>query len=376
MLIHKVKKGETVYSIAEGYGVSPKVIIENNALSYPDRLPIGRELLILMPTKTYTSRRGDEIEKVCKRFSLEKEELLRNNPSLSAMAKIYPEEIFSIRYPEKSHGLIFTNGYLYDGCSTDKLSSLLRYLSEVTLCSSIYEKNQVRNIFDARRFKEFIKKKGKKLNLRIYLKGPLDENYFNESSPSQFLKAAKSIEADGIILPIPASADQKALISFIENLYEILKNEQITLTLEYTKDTPVAIESSCDRKIICRDGTLERLLTQQSDELKFYTEICPKIKAERTMLDLSPFAYRENKGVDLESMLMECDRNLKEIYEGPDGMILYFGEGAKRCVMPSLKYIKAKLDLVGELGFMGVCIDIMRCPRSHIMMLSSLFHIC
>ena len=57
MQIHRVKEGESIYSIAREYGVHPSKIIENNGIRNPSRLTVGRELLILIPTRTYTARR-------------------------------------------------------------------------------------------------------------------------------------------------------------------------------------------------------------------------------------------------------------------------------------------------------------------------------
>ena len=39
----------------------------------------------------------------------------------------------------------------------------------------------------------------------------------------------------------------------------------------------------------------------------------------------------------------------------------------------AMENIKAKLDLAGELGFMGISFDIMRVPIEHLMMISTSF---
>ena len=70
MVIHTVKSGETLYKISKLYGVSPAKIIENNGLRHPDRLSVGKKLLILTPTKSYTVRGGDTIERIARRFGV------------------------------------------------------------------------------------------------------------------------------------------------------------------------------------------------------------------------------------------------------------------------------------------------------------------
>ena len=375
MIIHTVKKGESLYSIAEKYGVSPRVIEENNSLSQPQRLSIGRELLILMPTKTYTARRGDTVEDICKRFSVRKEDILKNNPSLSAMAKLYPEEMLCIKYPERSHGLIFTVGYLYDGCNRERLCEMMRYLSEVALCSAVYERGRVKEIFRARAEAEEIKKQKLRLSLRIYPRPPYTDGYFTKETIAQFINAAKEIGADGIILPLKKAVLEKVGVDFIKELDEALGKENITLTIEVYKNADRELMKSIKRSIVCRDTTLEKAMGEEEDEFKEYNELYTKITPQKTMLDLSPFAYLDKEAVPIDTALYECEKKSAEIFSESDD-ILNFKLGEKRCLLPSLKYVKAKLDTIAELGFMGVCIDILRCPRSHIMTLSSLFHIC
>ena len=117
MYIHTVKEGETVYSIAEKYGVSPSKIIENNLIAQPSKLIVGEELLILVPTRTYSVRNGDSLEEVCKRFAISKEDIRKNNPYLVGRDKLFAEEILAIKYPPQKRGLALLNGYVYKGCS-------------------------------------------------------------------------------------------------------------------------------------------------------------------------------------------------------------------------------------------------------------------
>jgi hypothetical protein len=49
MLIHIVQSGDTLYDIAEKYGVSVEDIVKANELENPDWLSIGQELIIPSP---------------------------------------------------------------------------------------------------------------------------------------------------------------------------------------------------------------------------------------------------------------------------------------------------------------------------------------
>ena len=50
MIIHTVSSGQSLWTIANYYGVSVASIIETNELTYPNRLVIGQALVI--PTGT------------------------------------------------------------------------------------------------------------------------------------------------------------------------------------------------------------------------------------------------------------------------------------------------------------------------------------
>lgn len=58
MQIHVVKKGDTVWSVARRYGVSPQRIIADNGLSGQPYLVVGQALIILIPETVHTVDRG------------------------------------------------------------------------------------------------------------------------------------------------------------------------------------------------------------------------------------------------------------------------------------------------------------------------------
>ena len=59
MLIHTVKRGETLYSIANLYGVSPELLALNNDIT--GTLVVGDDLVILFPKQTHTVTQGETI---------------------------------------------------------------------------------------------------------------------------------------------------------------------------------------------------------------------------------------------------------------------------------------------------------------------------
>ena len=72
MLIHVVKPGDTVYSIALEYGIPMSQLILDNGLETSSRLAVGQALVVQFPTQTHTVHPGEtlHIQGLCKLFYL------------------------------------------------------------------------------------------------------------------------------------------------------------------------------------------------------------------------------------------------------------------------------------------------------------------
>ncbi|WP_238650589.1 LysM peptidoglycan-binding domain-containing protein [Paenibacillus piscarius] len=70
MQIHVVQPGQTLYGIAQAYGVSTDAIEEANKLSAPERLVSGQALVIPIAGHYYWVQPGDSLYSIAKRFSL------------------------------------------------------------------------------------------------------------------------------------------------------------------------------------------------------------------------------------------------------------------------------------------------------------------
>ena len=369
MQIHRVKSGETIYSIAREYGVSPRKIIENNGLKNPDSLAIGRELLILIPTRTYTARYGDTLEAISKRFSVSREELLKNNPALAGTEKIYPEEIFAVKYPEKNHGTLLLNGYLYRDYSAERLSFMLPYLSHLTLSACTYDRGKIRRLFRASEAVNNTKTLGKRLAMRIYIPNP--EQTETESLISAAISEAKALGCEEITLAISGASENTGLYNSLSEIKNALLAEGLSLNIE----TDGSISKSClsvpKTLILCRDDCL----SSAEQSLELYKNFQNEAEPSSVFIDLSPFAYRNGAPVPIDEAMNIADREGAPISTSEDKMTLSFKWRSEEFILPSLENIKAKLDLIGELGYLGCSVDVMRCPISHLMMLSSLFHL-
>lgn len=133
MQIYTVASGDSIYSIARSFGVSPSLIISDNELSDPTKLAIGQSLLIRQPTETYTVKSGDSLSSIAAQFGIDEGELWRSNPSLGGRSDIYPGETLVIRAEPHGNGELITSAYVYPFVDTDILRTTLPYLSYITI---------------------------------------------------------------------------------------------------------------------------------------------------------------------------------------------------------------------------------------------------
>ncbi len=129
---HKVRRGETLYEIAKGYGTSVNAIIRRNNIRNPRLLRAGVNLVIpthpdrgwrqpapngvaaaaakvLPPLDTptgfvksfYTVRKGDNLSVIARRLGVAVRKLQRWN-GLGGSTRIYPSQVLQYLYPGKS----------------------------------------------------------------------------------------------------------------------------------------------------------------------------------------------------------------------------------------------------------------------------------
>ncbi len=150
MIIHVVKQGETISSIAELYGKSAERLALENGLIETDRLAVGETLVILYHEIEYTVEEGDTLGNIARKYNVSIMELLRNNPYLSDRQYIYPGEVIVIKYMAERTRKITTNGFAYPFVNIDTLRKTLPFLTYLTVFSYYYtDRGEIININDA-----------------------------------------------------------------------------------------------------------------------------------------------------------------------------------------------------------------------------------
>lgn len=133
MEIYVVQRGDTVFSIANRYGVSAQRIISSNHITDPNNLVVGQALIILIPDVVYTVLPGDTLSAVAARFGITERVLLQNNPELIGVPFLTTGQTIVIRYQGEKLRQVRLNGYAYPYIQRALLERTLPYLTSLTI---------------------------------------------------------------------------------------------------------------------------------------------------------------------------------------------------------------------------------------------------
>lgn len=132
MIIHTVRRNESINSIAREYGVTTqRIIIDNNLYNLP-YLVIGQAILIRIPDVVHTVRRGDTLSGIALQYGVSESELYQRNPNLTQRNTINIGEQIVIAYQNQGTSTIETYGYVYPYVRQNVLSGAL---PNITKCA-------------------------------------------------------------------------------------------------------------------------------------------------------------------------------------------------------------------------------------------------
>ena len=98
MVLHIVEPGQTLYSIARQYGVSPERLRTNNGIGPTAQLAVGQCIAVLFPLVTHVVRAGETLYSIADAYGTTVLQLLRNNLFLNGRDLLLPGMVLVIRY--------------------------------------------------------------------------------------------------------------------------------------------------------------------------------------------------------------------------------------------------------------------------------------
>jgi len=359
MRIHTVRAGESISDIAKLYGVDESALRIHNSIS-EDRLCEGDELLILIPTRTYTPRPKDSAEGIAARFGLRSSDIIQNNKEL--MKSKNPKNL-ALKYAPHPYGAGAANGYFYKDCSLSRLECALPYLTYVTFASAMLTDEGCEMIFRSPDAIKKCKESGVVPLIKVYDRRLC--GWDDDKAVSELIRIAKSGGYGGITLDISDSErSEDELSEFIVNLRgSMIGNELILITELDGKEKRAAADYS--------DGcVLENDPAEPIDSFKKKLgEFADSGESIKTFVELPSFGRQREDYIPITEA-RELGRKSGVILPLDHTSSLVFFEHKRkgRIIYPSLKYIKAILDQINEFSYMGISFDIMRTPCTFLYM--------
>lgn len=132
MVIHVVRSGDSIYSIAQEYGVPVSQILNDNQLVDPARLAVGQTIVIRFPRQVHTVQEGQSLSSIAEQYGLTVRQMQRNNPVLEGGTTIYPGQTLVISYRQEKLGTLSVNGYAYPFIDKPLLRETLPFLTFMT----------------------------------------------------------------------------------------------------------------------------------------------------------------------------------------------------------------------------------------------------
>lgn len=129
MLIYVVKQGDTIYQIANRFGLDWKKIIEDNKLTHPNELVVGQTIVILADEVNYTIVRGDRLTTIANMFGVSVADVLRANPELALNSVLQIGQQITIPLPDVRLGSMEANGYAFPHIPSEVLNATLPHLT-------------------------------------------------------------------------------------------------------------------------------------------------------------------------------------------------------------------------------------------------------
>lgn len=138
MIIHVVKPGESLYSIARFYGATPSRVISENELANPNNLVVGQTIAITEGTSKHRVQPGQSIYLIASQYGVSVRSILAANPGINP-SQLSVGQIINIPIRTEKRGTIEVNGYAFPNINMDVLQKTLPYLTYLSIFS--YEVN-------------------------------------------------------------------------------------------------------------------------------------------------------------------------------------------------------------------------------------------
>lgn len=132
MQIHIVRPGDTPASVAARFDIPTALLLSLNGLNTQSVLVVGQALLIRVPRETHTVRAGETVYSIARLYGLSPRQLYQNNFFLGGRGALSVGDTLVIAYNDEPKRTIDVNAYAYPYIEADLLHAALPYLTYLT----------------------------------------------------------------------------------------------------------------------------------------------------------------------------------------------------------------------------------------------------
>ena len=309
MYIHTTNENEAIKDIAKAYGVSCESIINNNELV--DVIPtVGEEILILTPTRTYTVRYGDTLERLAIRFGMRRADITALNPWIETDGLTVGSEI-ALKYDERKHGMAVANGYFYSDCSIMQLRRALPFLTYVTVAAAVCDNGNIKPIFNDSEVLDILQSTNKIPLIRIYDKSEKSEHLYGkqrEQYITSLIDYARQKNYKGIVLNV-SSRFEREFTEFIVELKGKMIGCDLILFTESDENTDISLAEYSDGTILEYSKFAQKDAPSFSNgERKILANFACESESAKTFIDLPCFAKSDNHFITVNEAIKEARR--------------------------------------------------------------------
>lgn len=134
LIIYTVRPGDSVYSIAQRYGVSSQEIILQNQLENPERLVVGQALVIPVETIRHVVTAGQTLYSLARGYGVPLDQVIAANPDVDPN-RLQIGQVVNIPTEPANKRTIDVNGYAFPNIRDITLRSTLPYLTFLSIFS-------------------------------------------------------------------------------------------------------------------------------------------------------------------------------------------------------------------------------------------------
>ena len=375
MLIHTISSGERIKDIAEKYGINEENLRLVNELYDGDGAD-GEELLVLIPTRSYTVQNGDSAESIAIRFGISIGDIYSFNPWIERN-RLKAGQTLALKYGARQGGMAVANGYFFKGCTEKMLWRAMPYLTYITFAAAMADNRGIRNTASFEREIQIALKERKIPLLRIYDRF-IDRYRKGENLQDfaeQIIDVALKGGYKGVVLDSCSLNDSaQEFSSFLMELRKLMIGCDLILITEINDTSPSQFSELADGSVIYYPKyAMKNPPDFENGERAVLSDFACKSESAKAFVDL-PSLTRWNRDFVTTADALKYARMCERIEHNESTLLSHFSDKKQgEYCFCSLRNIKALLDLIDEFGYMGICFDIMRTPLSYLMMYNAMF---